>query len=144
MITMQELLSGNKLSDQANSIQENLQTLLVKLNKVREKYGKPLTVSSGLRTMEHHLAIYRAKALAEGIPFNISRVPLKSKHLSGEAADLVPSDLEDFKQWCLNNDDFLREVGIWMESFSSTPSWLHMQSVQYGSFKEGDSLQFNP
>src|ERR1019366_1590727 len=118
--------------------------LLDKLNKVREKYGKPLKVSSGLRSMGHHIQIYKDKAAAAGISFDMKKVPFKSKHLYGQAGDLVPEDLEDFKQWCLDNDDFLRDLGIWMESFDSTPTWVHMQSVPYSSFKIGESLQFNP
>lgn len=144
MIAMSEILSGNSFDDQSEEIQNNLTTLLGKLNQVRSKYGKPMKVSSGLRTMAHHMEIYKEKAEKEGVPFDPSKVPLKSKHLYGQAADLVPADVDDFKQWCTDNDDFLREVGIWMEAFDSTPTWVHQQSVQYGSFQEGGSLQFNP
>ena len=144
MITMNELLSGNNFDEQGPETQANLNALLVKVNLVRAKYGKIMNVSSGLRTLQHHLEIYREIAAKKGIPFDESKVPLQSKHLYGQAADFVPESVEDFKQWCLDNDDFLRETGIWMESFHSTPSWVHMQSVQYGSFKEGASLQFNP
>jgi uncharacterized protein YcbK (DUF882 family) len=146
MISVNELLSGNTLEDQSEEIQKNLEVTSDKLSKVRAKYGKPLRVTSGLRTMEHHLEIYRKKAETAGVPFDESKVPMKSKHLYGEAGDLVPvdGDVEDFKQWCIDNDDFLREVGIWMEAFHSTPTWVHMQSVKYGSFVEGGSLQFNP
>ena len=143
---MSELLSGNSFDDQSQEIQDNLTAFLVKMNLVRAKYGKKLHATSGLRTLEHHLDIYRAKAKAAGVPFDESKVPMNSKHLYGWAVDLTPDEenVEDFKQWCIDNDDFLRETGIWMEAFHSTPTWVHMQGIKYGSFVEGGPLQFNP
>ena len=142
MITLKELNPHDY--DLTDEQAQNLNELLDKMNKVRAAYGKILNVSSGFRSMEHHIQIYKDKAKKAGVAFDQSTVPLKSKHLYAQAADLIPQDLKDFKQWCKNNDDLLRDIGIWMEDFNSTPTWVHMQTVKYGSFVDGGSLYFKP
>lgn len=141
---MDELLNHKyKFEDQSSAIQANLQILLERVNKIREEWGKPMIVTSGLRTMEDHLRIYREKAAKEGIPFDESKVPKSSKHLFGEAADFFDSKRE-LQAWCKDNEKLLGDIGIWMESFDSTPNWCHFQIVQYGSWKPGKSLWFIP
>lgn len=141
MIKMEEILKGAKLEDQSPEVQENLKNLLEKVNKIREKYGKPMIISSGLRTMQQHLDIYAKKGITDQ-----SKIPMKSRHLFGLALD-VSDPKKELQQWCKDNEQFLRDLGIWLEDFdaTSTPSpWVHFQIVKYGSFKEGGSLWFKP
>lgn len=145
MILMKELDPDGKATPEQ---EKNLEVLLEKLNKVRALYGKPMKVTSGLRAMEDHLRIYKDKAKKKQAPFqdgvfDESKVPMKSRHLFGYAAD-VYDPKKELQEWCKNNEDKLKDIGLWMESFSATPNWCHFQIVPYGSYKEGKSIWFNP
>jgi len=123
MISMEELLSGAKLEDQSADIQNNLKILLDKVNQVRSAWNKPMTVTSGLRDMKHHLEIYAAKGITDP-----SKIPMKSKHLYGQACDISDSNKE-LQKWCLANVSKLEQIGLWMEDFGATPNWVHFQIV---------------
>lgn len=123
MITMSEILKGAKLEDQTPEIQKNLNDLLVKLNKVRALYGKPMIVTSGLRTMEDHLRIYREKGITDP-----KKIPMKSRHLTGDAADFGDSK-QELQKWCLANVKVLEEIGLYCEDFSATKNWVHFQQL---------------
>jgi uncharacterized protein YcbK (DUF882 family) len=138
MISMSELLKGKKEEDLPQETRDNLQKLLVVINKVRALYGQPMIVTSCVRTMEEHLAIYAKKGITDK-----SKIPMKSKHLYGLAVDISDPDRK-LKEWCLQNEAALREIGVWMEAFESTPNWVHFQCVQYGSYQTGKSLWFKP
>jgi hypothetical protein len=98
-------------------IDSNLQTLCQRLNKIRKAWGKPMLVTSGLRS---------EKQQAELIKAGKSNAP-KSKHLLGLAADI--SDPEgELAKWCLQNVELLEEVELWVEHPDYTPGWLHMQA----------------
>lgn len=120
---MDELLKGAKFEDLAPEIQANLTVLLAKLNLVRSAWGKPMTSTSGLRTMADHLRIYAAKGITDQ-----SKIPMKSKHLSGEADD-ISDPKRELQAWCKANEAKLAEIGLWMEDFSATPTWVHFQIV---------------
>lgn len=132
--------------------QDNILAFIPKLNKIREKWGKPMIVSSGYRSWLKHLSIYKRKAEKEGKPFDESKVPKASKHLYGLAIDIGDADakvagtqIKEFQKWCKDNEKWLlEEVGVWIESFDATLTWVHFQSVPYGSWKPGKSIFFNP
>ena len=137
MITMKELLNNKyKLEDQSAEIQKNLKELLEKINKIRDLYGKPMTVTSGLRTMEDHLRIYAEKNITDP-----KKIPMKSKHLSGFAVDILDSDGK-LNAWCKANEKSLKEIGFWLETRQGP--WQHFQIRPYGSYSEGKTLFFNP
>ena len=123
MITLNELLTSP--CDNKEHL-ENLNDLLIKLNKMREAYGKPLRVTSGYRSMADHLRIYAAKGITDQ-----SKIPMKSKHLYGQAADLVPMDesITAFQFWIKDNIKLMEEIGFWFESFDATKTWAHFQIV---------------
>lgn len=123
MITMDELLKGAKLEDQTPEIQDNLNTLLERLNLVRDAYGKPMVSTSGLRTMADHLRIYAAKGITDH-----SKIPMKSRHLYGMADD-ISDPKQELQAWCKANEAKLAEIGLWMEDFSVTTNWCHFQIV---------------
>jgi uncharacterized protein YcbK (DUF882 family) len=118
---MNELLSNQaKLGELPNDVQNNLNDLLVKINKVRLAYGKPMIVTSGLRTTKHHLEIYARKGIYP------PKVPMKSNHLSGRAVDFSDADGK-LKAWVKDNIKLMEEIGLWLEDFSATKTWCHFQ-----------------
>lgn len=120
-ITLKELLMNKyQLKDQSPEIQGNLMTLLERINKVRDAYGKPMIVTSGLRSMEDHKRIYAQKG--------ITVIPMKSKHLYGQAVD-ISDPKQELQKWCLENTPVLEQIGLWMEDFSASKNWVHMQIV---------------
>lgn len=123
MITLKELLTS-----ECNNKEhlENLEDLLVKLNQFRAAYGKPLRVTSGYRSLEDHLRIYRQKGITDQ-----AKIPMKSNHLKGLAADLVPIEdpVSHLHDWVLNNMPLMIEIGLWFEDFDVTVSWCHIQIV---------------
>jgi uncharacterized protein YcbK (DUF882 family) len=124
MISMDELLSNQAiLSDLDAATQNNLNDLLIKINKIRTSWAKPMKVTSGLRTMKHHLAIYAAKGITDK-----SKIPMKSNHLYGRAVDISDPNRE-LQKWCKANEPLLVSIGLWMEDFSKTPTWCHFQTV---------------
>ena len=126
MIELKELLKGAKFESLPVEVQWNLNCLLIKLNKIADLYKKPMIVTSGLRTLEDHLRIYREKAAKEGKSFNQQLVPMKSKHLTGGAAD-ISDPKKELQKWCLDNQPKLQELKLWCEDFAYTPNWVHFQ-----------------
>jgi len=121
MITLKELIKDQDFDELDESIQSNLYELLNRINKIRTAYNKPMIVTSGLRTMEHHLAIYAAKGITDK-----SKIPMRSNHLYGRAVDISDPDRE-LQKWIENNVPLLEVVGLWCESFLFTKTWVHMQ-----------------
>jgi uncharacterized protein YcbK (DUF882 family) len=121
MITIKELLSNQaKFEDLDKDIQANLNELFLKVNIVRKEYGKPMIVTSGLRTKKHHLEIYARKGIYP------PKVPMKSNHLSGRAVDFADGDGK-LKKWILENIKLMEEIGLYMEDFNATKTWVHFQ-----------------
>jgi hypothetical protein len=138
MISLGELLSGNDPKTLPQEHLNNLAVLLDKVNQVRTAWNKPMTVSSGYRSLAHHLAIYAAKGITDR-----AHIPMHSKHLYGQAVDIADAD-GSLETWCRANETLLRSIGLWMEDFGTTTTWVHFQCVPYGSFKPGGSLWFMP
>lgn len=120
MISMKELMGDHNISDIPINHQHNLEELLLKINKVRALYNKPMTVTSGYRSEQDHLRIYRSK----GIPDN--KIPMGSAHLKGCAVDILDKDGSLFK-WCKDNVNHLEEIGLWCEDDQAVPR-VHFQT----------------
>lgn len=103
-------------------IDGNLQNLCERLNKVRKVWGKPMIVTSGLRSEAQQANLIKA---------GISKAT-KSKHLLGLAADISDPD-GSLGKWLKANPHILEEAGLWCEELEATPGWLHMQSSPPGS-----------
>lgn len=121
---MEELLKGVKLESLPAEHQANLLKLLEKMNIIREKYGKPMTVSSCYRSMEDHLRIYREKGITDK-----SKIPMKSNHLSGLACD-ISDPKQELQAWTKANVELMEELGFYMEDYSATKTWVHYQLVK--------------
>lgn len=120
---MNEILKGKvELSDLPQEHQDNLAVLLERINKVRSAYAIPMTVTSGYRSMEDHLRIYREKGITDE-----AKIPMKSKHLSGQAVDIGDADGK-LKEWVNDNVALMEEIGFWFEDFGTTTTWCHFQT----------------
>lgn len=102
-------------------IDSNLVELLEKINKIRTLWGKPMICTSGLRSMEDHLRIYKDKGITDQ-----SKIPMASKHLYGQACD-ISDPKGELAKWCHENIKHLEEIGLWCEATESTPTWVHFQ-----------------
>jgi len=132
MITMKELLGAHDIKE-CNDVQRvNLVILLDRLNKLRKDWGKPMTITSGLRNDEDMKRIYKS-----------DNYPKKSKHLFGQAADISDPKLELYN-WLIADDcKKLKEHGFWMES--GTTNWVHLQIIPMGSYNpKTDVRVFKP
>lgn len=129
MIAFSELIKGNSIADIPIEHQHNLEDLLKKINQIRTAYNIPMIVTSGYRSMQDHLRIYSQKGITDK-----SKIPMKSKHLYGQAVDIADADGK-LKAWVLQNVNLLETVGLWCEDFSATKTWVHFQIVPPGSGK---------
>lgn len=112
MITRDDILKGEKCPLE---LEIYLPSLVSALNKLEEKWGHPLVVTSGYRTPEHNSKI--------GGAFN-------SAHLYCMAADIedvpgkYPKKLAD---WIQEDFQCLVDCGLWMEDPERTRGWVHLQ-----------------
>ena len=123
MLTEDEILSGTDPKTLSNEILDNVQILLTKMNEIRKLWGRPMIVTSGVRSMKHHIEIYAKKGITD-----LKKIPMKSKHLTGEACDIFDMN-HDLQKWCLANEDILVRLDLWCEDFGYTPQWIHFQIV---------------
>lgn len=118
--------------------QEN--DLLERVNKVRVAWNKPMTVTSGVRTLADHLRIYAQKGITDK-----SKIPMKSKHLetvtTAAAVDIADPGLEITK-WLKANPDILEDAGLYCEEGNA--NWLHCQNQPFGSYTPGGTRWFKP
>jgi len=97
-------------------IEANLHELCRRLNIVRAAYGKPMIVTSGLRSESQQAELIKAgKSNAT-----------KSKHLTGHAADIADPE-HDLINFLKANVKLMEQVGIWCEHESATTNWCHIQ-----------------
>lgn len=124
MITFKELIKNIQISDIPINHQHNLEELLKRMNLVRNAWAKPMTITSGYRTMQDHLRIYSEIASKKGIEFDSKKVPMGSQHLSGCACD-ISDPKGELMSWCQANVPLLEQIGLWMEA--DTKGWVHFQ-----------------
>lgn len=128
MISKEELTMGRDkqyATSYTKQVDANLEVLLVKINVIRSKYGKPMTVTSGWRPAEVNSATPNAAKA--------------SKHISGLAVDILDADHKLFK-WCLQNLQIIQELGLYLEDKNYTKIWTHFQ---IGAPKSGSRI-FKP
>lgn len=116
-ITLDEYYQGrDKLypGELSDAHKMNAQNTCNKANALLEMFGKKRRVVSGWRP-----AIINA-ATRGAAP--------NSKHMLCQAVDLEDVNRE-LTNWCLNNQDKLKGLGLHMEDPRSTPTWVHLQTV---------------
>ena len=99
-------------------IDANLALLLERMNQVRTAWAQPMIVTSGLRS--------------EADQERINPSAPQSKHLVGAACDILDKD-RSLTAWVKANLSLMEEIGLWMEDFDSTPTWVHFQCLPPGS-----------
>jgi uncharacterized protein YcbK (DUF882 family) len=110
MVTLAEL---NPKKYELTPEQEANQKLLhTAVNHIRKLYGKPMHVTSGVRSMADQMRIN-------------PKAP-KSKHLLGQAVDIADPTGELYK-WLKANPEALKDAGLWCEE--GTVGWCHLQVV---------------
>lgn len=116
-LTKENLLEGRDKqypSEYTAEVSQNLDNLLVILNKIQTAYGKKFTVNSG----------WRPAAVNAGIP----GAAVASNHMKGLAADIADADGEVMR-WTIENLDLMKSLGVHMEDWRWTPTWTHYQIV---------------
>lgn len=109
-----EILMGRmKENPLTVDMQNNLEDLLVKVGKFREKYGKALTVSSGYRPAAFNATV---KGAAK-----------KSAHQNCQAVDFADSDSE-VKDFIKKNPTVLVDCDLYMEAGEYTKNWCHLSN----------------
>lgn len=126
MIYRSEILDNR---DCPEELEDNLLDLLIKINKVRDAWGKPMTVSSGWRSRADQIRIYRGKGITDE-----AKMHMKSKHFFCQAVDIADPK-QELQKWIIDNISLIAQIGLWMEDFSATKNWIHFQSVPPGSGK---------
>lgn len=110
-ISPQEILMGREVAAPLTpEMKQNLDILLVAVNKLRALWGKPLVVSSGYRPPAQNAAAGGAKA---------------SNHMICGAVDF--KDDGSLAKFLISRLDVLEACGLWLESPDKTPGWVHVQ-----------------
>lgn len=134
---LEYLQSRAKMSDLPPEQVANLNTIVPRANELLETFGEYRGVNSGYRRLEDHLRIYKEKARKARVPFDVSKVPMGSGHLTCRAIDLEDKDGRLYK-FCKNNIPLLEKIGLWCEERQG--GWLHCQIFKPRSGKRF----FNP
>jgi hypothetical protein len=109
-------------------VDQNLAILAERLSQLEVHCLRVFKITSGLRDMADHQRIYaalNAKNRVEGKPE--VKVPIASKHLYGQAADVSDHD-GSLYDWCVTNEAILAKVGLWLEVKDSEKR-VHFQIV---------------
>lgn len=123
MLAKSELLMGRDLqypADYTQEISDNLDKLLIPMNKVRAAWNTPMTVNSGWRPPSINTATPGAAKA--------------SKHMIGLAVDISDPDGKLWA-WVLQNLDLMQQLGLYFEDKRWTPNWVHFQLGAPGSGK---------
>jgi Peptidase M15 len=128
-------LEITKSKEVPGNLRDNLNILLERANKLRTLWNQPMTITSGWRTIEEHIAIYAKKGITDR-----SKIPMQSKHLYCQAIDIFDKDGELKRFVKANNYKILIDCELWMEAEESTPNWLHVQILPPHS----NLREFNP
>lgn len=111
MITVSEILMGRHHEyPPTPEMLDNLSTLLVRVNRLRQAYAKPMFVSSGYRPGHYNKQAGGAKG---------------SAHLDCSAVDFRDRDGK-LKKFLLDNTHLLEEFDLYMEDPARTPTWVHL------------------
>lgn len=98
--------------------EDNMHKLLQICDEFRERYGNPLTISSGYRPAAINANAGGAK---------------KSNHIMCLAVDFVDDANRTLAKWCVANLSILEELGLYMEDPRHTKgtngNWVHLQCI---------------
>ena len=109
-MTVQDLNPHNYPTTPAQA--ENLSKLAAVISQIEYEMKRTFKVNSGLRSQEDQMRINPSVK--------------NSAHMYGEAVDLNDPDGSIYG-WCLDNVDLLIHWGLYIESKTFTPRWIHAQ-----------------
>jgi hypothetical protein len=138
VISFKEIIKNTSLSDIPHAHQVSIEELLKRVNIIRAAYGKPMKVTSGLRTRADHIRIYSEKGITDP-----NKIPWGSQHLSGNACDIADPKGE-LQAWILAHPEIIEQADLYLEDFSATPTWCHFQIKPFKSYKKGGTRFFKP
>jgi len=134
MILLQDYWMGRdaKYPDEfTDVIQGQGAEVVRRVNSILAAYEEASGIPLPLNAVGTHVASgWRPAAVNEAT----SNAASHSKHLSAQACDVYDPNRE-LARWCVENEDVLKEVGVWCEDFRWTPTWAHFQIVPPGSGK---------
>lgn len=116
-LTKADLLMGRDKeypADYTQEISDNLDKLLIVVNKIQQAYGKKFTVNSGWRSPT--------------INANQPGAAPQSNHMKGLAVDVADAD-GAIMNWTLANLQLMKDLGVHMEDWRWCPTWTHYQCV---------------
>jgi uncharacterized protein YcbK (DUF882 family) len=104
------------------NVDKNLQTLFERLVEFQDAWKKDFVITSGLRS----------EAQQEGLIAAGKSTAHASKHIAGAAADILDED-GSLAEFVKSNLPLMQKIGFWMEEFSHTKGWVHVQIMPPGS-----------
>ncbi len=119
MISITELNPKNYTLNEEET--NNINSLLLKINKVRTLYAVSMIVTSGVRSKSDQIEVYRKKGITDP-----AKIPMGSAHLHAAACDILDTDGK-LAAWVKNNVAALEEIGLWCEDLGHTHGWVHFQ-----------------
>lgn len=121
---MSDLISEKELNPHDYELspeqEVNFNKLYCAMNDIRDKYGVPMIIDSGVRSPADQLRIN---------PFHMN-----DAHTKAAAVDVLDADGKLWN-WCMANLDFLAELGIYLEAKNFCVNWVHFQIYAPGSGK---------
>lgn len=126
MLSLEEIIHCGKAPEDLDPDKlKQCQDLMNCVNKIRMAWGKPMTVTSGVRTWADHLRIYASKGVTD-----LDKIPKASHHLEtvtdSAAADISDPNLE-LTQWLKSNPEILESAGLYCEE--GNKNWVHFQNI---------------
>ena len=151
VVTLQKFLTIYKLEDIPSELQYNMQFTFKKAQAFEAAYiaagGCPLDWTSVFRSKEHHIRIYKEIAARKKVSFDLSKVPMGSKHLKFLAWDCKPKNntVKHLQDWVLHEEHgIMASLDLFFEGFDFTTGWVHAQTAAFGSYKDGGTRFFTP
>ena len=119
--------SGCVDADFTPQVEKNAKELIRRINKIGRP--EPRYFSSCLRSRARQIKIYNDKGI-----FDLSKIPLNSAHITGEAVDIYDTD----RSLCIylqDHPEILESCDLYMEDPRYTNGWTHLQSRKTKSGK---------
>jgi hypothetical protein len=114
-------------------VKESLYHIADILLKMQTDFGKELNFTSWYRDDEHIKAMQR-----DGL-----RPAVKGYHRSGDAVDIKDQNNKLYDWLTENNEVRCNRYGVFLERKKYTPSWCHIQTKPFGSYKQGGTRIFD-
>lgn len=115
LITLDEYLMGrDHLYPISDELRQNAEDTVHKVNILLSAFGKFRNVTSG----------YRPKAINDQIKMSAKH----SLHETCQACDLRDWDGR-LDRFCVENQNILGSIGLWLESPTDTKGWCHLQTM---------------